>query len=271
MAIFTKKIIFLTVVILSTIILIIVHNITHQKPVNKALATHSTNTQVIKVVKPFIPNQQLDEQQRFLKTVAHRLTIVPQNNSFEYTLLKAYGAIFINQAADIKLPTKVLFTDAQEIKAFQSTLTRAKVTGTSDCYLQKNAADALNKARELVNIPLKSGYIGDCTRDFDMNFRFWRKYANNHTLEQVKQGKETKILGTVAPPGTSQHLWGLAIDLRVSTSAQRQTLNQHGWFQTVENDAPHWTYLGWTEENLAKFGLKNKVVNGITYWLTPLL
>ncbi len=222
-------------------------------------------------ITPFIPNPQLNEQQRFLSAIANKLPIIPQPGTFEYILLDKYGAAFVNQAPEIKLPQKVIFANEQETKEFQSTLTMIKVDGTNDCYLQQSAGLAFNKARSLQTIPLKSGYgSGDCTRTFTTNLRFWQKYANDRTLEKVRQGKETAILGIVAPPGTSQHLWGLAIDLRVSSQKQRQALNQNGWFQTVESDIPHWTYLGLTEEQLPLFGFKKKVMRGITYWLTPI-
>jgi hypothetical protein len=241
------------------------HQVVKSSPVVSASPT-ATPTPTI-----FIPNQNWDDQRRFLSTVVSKLTSIPQPDTFEYTLLRAYGAIFINQEPGIKLPPKVILADEPETQAFQSSLIMSLVTGTQDCYLQKSAADAFNQARKLQNIPLKSGYgTGDCTRTFTTNLNFWHKYANNQTLAQVQQGKETRILGTVAPPGTSQHLWGLAIDLRISTPAQRQALNQNGWFQTVENDVPHWTYIGWSEDNLLKFGLKNKVVRGISYWVTPI-
>jgi D-alanyl-D-alanine dipeptidase len=220
---------------------------------------------------PQIPDANLPEPQRFLSAIAHQLPTIPQPGTFEYILLRAYGAAFVNQQPEIKLPPKVILANEQETKDFQTTLTMGKVNGTNDCYLQKSAADALNKAKLAVTIPLKSGYGGgDCTRTFATNLRFWRKYANNNTLERVRQGKETAILGVVAPPGASQHLWGLAIDLRVYSQAQRQALNKNGWFQTVENDVPHWTYVGLTEENLPRFGFKNKIVRGTTYWLIPL-
>jgi LAS superfamily LD-carboxypeptidase LdcB len=267
---------FIIIVVLMIITVVTIYGFNHHKLVNKVqpvneCVSNCTNAATLpSPPTPFIPNQQLDEQQRFLSTVAKKLSTVPQPNTFEYILLRAYGAVFLNQEPEIKLPQKVILATEQEAQEFQATLTMAQVDGTKDCYLQKSAADALNKARILQNIPLKSGYAGDCTRDFLTNLHFWQKYANNQVLEQVQQGKETKILGTVAPPGTSQHLWGLAIDLRVSSPAQRQALNQNGWFQTVEHDVPHWTYIGWTEENLSKFGLKNQVVGGITYWLTPI-
>jgi hypothetical protein len=222
-------------------------------------------------ITPFTPNPELNEQQRFFTAIEQKLTIIPQPGTYEYILLRKYGAAFVNQEAETKLPEKVIFANEQETKEFQSTLTMIKINGAKDCYLQQPAGLALNKAKALQNIPLKSGYgSGDCTRTFTTNLRFWYKYANDRTLEKVRQGKETAILGVVAPPGTSQHLWGLAIDLRVSSQKQRQALNQNGWFQTVESDIPHWTYLGLTEEQLPLFGFKKKVLRGISYWITPI-
>ncbi|MBD2133032.1 D-alanyl-D-alanine carboxypeptidase family protein [Sphaerospermopsis sp. FACHB-1094] len=221
-------------------------------------------------VSRFIPNQQLDAQKKFLDTINYQLQNLPQTNTYEYILLRAYGAIFINQNPEIKLPPKVIVDNEQDTKQIQDNLQLTLVEGTQECYLQKAAADAFNQARNIIDIPLKSGYSGDCTRSFATNLRFWQKYTNNQTLEQVKQGKETNILSVVAPPGTSQHLWGLALDLRVSNQEQREALNQNGWFQTVAKDVPHWTYLGWDEESLPKFGLQEKIISGITYWLTPI-
>jgi D-alanyl-D-alanine dipeptidase len=222
-------------------------------------------------ITPQIPDANLPESERFLSAIADKLPTIPQPGTFEYILLRAYGAAFVNQQPEIKLPSKVILANEQETKVFQTTLTMGKVNGTNDCYLQKSAADAFNKAKSAARISLKSGYGGsDCTRTFATNLRFWRKYANNNTLERVRQGKETAILGVVAPPGASQHLWGLAIDLQVYSQAQRQALNKNGWFQTVENDVPHWTYVGLTEDNLPLFGFKNKIVRGTTYWLIPL-
>lgn len=275
-----RSITFITTVILIIFILVASNKITHPQlyvtvqPLNGCLNTTSLsckNTSSFSVVTPFIPNQQLNDRERFLSAIARKLPIIPQPGTFEYVLLRAYGAVFVNPDTEIKLPQKDIFSNEQETQEFQDTLIMGQVDGTKDCYLQKSAADALNKARLLQNIPLKSGYgSGDCTRTFATNLRFWHKYANNQMLERVQQGKETKILALVAPPGTSQHLWGLAIDLRVSNQRQKQALNENGWFQTVENDIPHWTYVGLREENLPQFGLKNQVVRGTTYWVTPL-
>ncbi len=216
-------------------------------------------------------NPNLPEKERFISAINNKLPEIPNQGTFEYILLRQYGAVFINNSPLIKLPPKVLFSNSQETKQYQTTLTMGKVNTGNNCYLQKAAADALNKSRTQTNISLKSGNgRGDCTRTFETNLRFWRKYTNNNTLEQVRQGKETRILSVVAPPGTSQHLWGLAVDLRVSNSKKREVLNQNGWFQTVEGDIPHWTYLGVSEENLNQLGFRKKLVGNIPYWLTPL-
>ncbi|WP_315787712.1 D-alanyl-D-alanine carboxypeptidase family protein [Fischerella sp. JS2] len=217
------------------------------------------------------PNLNLTSKERFLTAITDKLSTIPESGTYEYNLLRAYGAAFVNHNSEVQLPSQVLFKDEKETKEFQATLTMGKVNGTNNCYLQKAAADALNQAKAQVSIPLKSGDAdSDCTRSFAANVRFWRKYANDKTLTRVQQGQETKILGTVAPPGASQHLWGLAIDLRVSSEAQRQALNQNGWFRTVEYDVPHWTYIGYPPDELGDLGFQNKVIGGISYWLTPL-
>ncbi|WP_337884247.1 D-alanyl-D-alanine carboxypeptidase family protein [Fischerella thermalis] len=217
------------------------------------------------------PNLNLNNKERFLAAITDKLSTIPPSGTYEYILLRAYGAAFVNHNPEVQLPSKVLFKDDKETKEFQATLTMGKVNGTNNCYLQKAAADALNRAKAQVSIALKSGYAdSDCTRSFAANVRFWRKYANDKTLARIQKGQETKILGTVAPPGASQHLWGLAIDLRVSSEAQRQALNQNGWFRTVEYDAPHWTYIGYPPDKLGDLGFQNKVIGGISYWLTPL-
>ena len=269
---------FVTIIIFVSVSLVSIHKISQSQPTqtpqitadcitNSDIPCHSPTTSVN---TQFIPNQQLDDQQRFLAVIAKKIPTIPQIDTFEYTLLRTYGTVFINQKPGINLPQKVILDNESATQSFQDAISIALVNDTQECYLQKTAATALNQAKSLATIPLKSGYAGDCLRNFATNLRFWNKYANSETLAQVKAGKETKILGLVAPPGTSQHLWGLAIDLQVSTSAQRQALNENGWFQTVVSDLPHWTYLGWSEDDLPKFGLQQKIVQGIKYWVTPI-
>lgn len=217
------------------------------------------------------PNPALTDKERFIAALMNHLPTIPQADSYEYILLRAYGAPFVNLEPTIKLPAKLVFKNHQETQQFQTTLIKVKVAGARNCYLQKSAADALNKARNQARFRLKSGYgKSDCIRNFATTARFWKKYTSSKTLDLVRQGKETRILGTVAPPGASQHLWGLAIDLGETNKKQVQALNQNGWYRTVEYDVPHWTYVGYPPEKLPKLGFQKKLIGRITYWVTPL-
>jgi hypothetical protein len=65
------------------------------------------------------------------------------------------------------------------------------------------------------------------------------------------------ILYSVAAPGASQHLSLLAFDVReYQDDAVKGVLNRHGWFRTVPNDLPHFTFLGKEEKDLMGIGLK---------------
>ncbi|MGI9056026.1 MAG: hypothetical protein ACR2F2_09525 [Pyrinomonadaceae bacterium] len=73
---------------------------------------------------------------------------------------------------------------------------------------------------------------------------------------------------SVAPPGTSQHLSLLAIDLNeYDNPAILQIMARNGWHQTVISDLPHFTFLGATESELPALGLKNVMSGGRFYWL----
>lgn len=76
------------------------------------------------------------------------------------------------------------------------------------------------------------------------------------------------ILFSVAPPGTSQHLSMLAFDVNEYANAQvREILARHGWFQTVRNDLPHFTFLGHKKDDLKKFGLREVETYTGKYWV----
>jgi hypothetical protein len=76
------------------------------------------------------------------------------------------------------------------------------------------------------------------------------------------------VLYSIAAPGTSQHIAMLAFDANeFSDHRVRSILAQHGWFQTVLSDLPHFTFLGLAEEELPRRGLKNVEVGGQTFWI----
>jgi len=76
------------------------------------------------------------------------------------------------------------------------------------------------------------------------------------------------ILYSVAAPGASQHIFMLALDVeQFADPGVREILARNGWFQTVQSDLPHFTYLGVAESELAAKGLKTVTVSGQKFWV----
>ena len=76
------------------------------------------------------------------------------------------------------------------------------------------------------------------------------------------------ILRSVAAPGTSQHLLMLALDVKQHKEFKvRKILAEHGWFQTVYQDHPHFTYLGMPESSLLSLGLTKKTHSSQDFWI----
>lgn len=76
------------------------------------------------------------------------------------------------------------------------------------------------------------------------------------------------VLYSIAAPGTSQHVAMLAFDVIEFHHARvREILGEHGWFQTVLSDLPHFTFLGLRETDLPARGLKRIEVDGQTFWI----
>jgi hypothetical protein len=76
------------------------------------------------------------------------------------------------------------------------------------------------------------------------------------------------ILQSVAAPGASQHLALLAFDAVEFTDARvRSILAARGWFQTVLNDLPHFTYLGVREDELPGLGLRRASHGEQVFWV----
>jgi hypothetical protein len=82
------------------------------------------------------------------------------------------------------------------------------------------------------------------------------------------KGFDKSILYSATAPGASQHLSMLAVDLNENGSgAVRAVMGRHGWFQTVESDLPHFTFLGVGEDELPALGLRKTTGGGRVYWI----
>jgi hypothetical protein len=77
------------------------------------------------------------------------------------------------------------------------------------------------------------------------------------------------ILYSVAAPGASQHIFMVALDVeQFGSKAVRDVLANHGWFQTVKSDLPHFTYLGGVKrDQLESRGLRAVPSGGQEFWI----
>ena len=82
------------------------------------------------------------------------------------------------------------------------------------------------------------------------------------------KGYTKSILHSAAAPGASQHLSMLAFDaVEYADARVRRILARHGWHRTVRGDAPHFTYLGLSEEQLPSRDLKRVATAEGEFWV----
>ncbi len=221
-------------------------------------------------------------------------------------LLREYGSVFVSRGGTIP-PKKVVFKDQADVLAFQATVQKSTESiGGLSMTLQTPAMNALKNAiAEAKRAGLSIGPRGadSSRRDYDHTVKLWASRVNPgfvhwvgkgrvtqaeaarikrlSPFEQVSEilkleqqsiffstGKDKSIIYSVAPPGTSQHISMLALDVKEFDNARiRAILANHGWFQTVTSDLPHFTYLGVTEAELPGIGLKKVSNTGRDFWV----
>lgn len=220
-------------------------------------------------------------------------------------LLKEYGSVFVTRAT---APTKVIFRDEADVSAFQSGLsTTTEQIGGHSITLQSAAMDALLKAvaeAKGQGLSISPRGADSAKRTYNETVSLWnsrvepalKHWVGNgklsgseaarirslSTFEQVSEvlnleerglyfakDLSKSIIYSVAPPGTSQHLSMLALDVKEFDNAKvRSILANHGWFRTVASDLPHFTYIGAKESELPNLGLKKTTSAGQDFW-TP--
>lgn len=225
-------------------------------------------------------------------------------------LLEEYGSVFIARGG-ARPPLKVVYRDENDVRTFQSTLSTSSITLSGhDLELQTAALNGLKAA--IAEAQQKGKKISprgkdSAKRTYDETVSLWksrvdpalRHWVGNgrltqaeadrlkglSTFEQVTAVLELEekglyfakdlsksIIYSVAPPGTSQHLSMLALDVAEFDDAEiRRILANHGWFQTVSSDLPHFTYLGVKESELPGLGLKKVENSGRVFWVPNIL
>lgn len=221
-------------------------------------------------------------------------------------LLREYGAVFLARGGATP-PKKVVYKDEADVVAFQSTLERssATISGTR-IELQTAAMTALKAAiAEASQSGLSIGPRGadSSRRGYNQTVSLWASRVNPGFAHWVGKRRVTQteatriksltpykqvpeilllesqgiwfaksldksIIYSVAPPGTSQHLSMLALDVKEFENAKvRAILAKHRWFQTVSSDLPHFTFLGAEESELPNLGLKMVTNSGRVFWV----
>ena len=218
-----------------------------------------------------------------------------------------YGAVFA-ATEKVSIPTTCIFADEAAVSSFRAKLQIQQVTiqGTN-LLLQKDAADALTQVlvdAEMQGItiaPLDGSIAGGRTyyetlriwnSRFEPALEYWsrrgvisaeelaaiRSMKLDQQVEKVIEweskgywfgtNRNGSIFSSTAPPGTSQHISLIALDVAPPVRpSKRSLMNARGWFQTVKGDPGHFTYLGVPESELPKRGLKAVLSDGISYWI----
>ncbi len=224
-------------------------------------------------------------------------------------IFSEYGAIFISNGTKLPGKC-IFSGEAELQSFQIQSLPQAANVGGVNIELQKPAMEALLKAqkeaaKKRLQITPRGGSLA-ARRSFEDTVRLWnsrfypalnywvgrRKISRQESAtaralpirEQVAKVLEWEnegfffskdlsksILFSVAAPGASQHNFLLALDVQQFANKEvRRILADHGWFQTVKSDAPHFTYLGVKESELPALGLKAETVGGQKFWIPNL-
>ncbi len=230
------------------------------------------------------------------------------NDTVGQKLLKEYGAVFV--ARGVIVPNKVSFRNELEVSKWQSSIesSRKNIAGFEielQTAAMKNLQEAIREAEEN-NLSITPRGADAAKRNYSETVGLWESRVSPGLAHWTKEGKlseteaerirdlspfkqvseifklESKgiffskdlsktIIYSVAPPGTSQHLSLLALDINEhANELVRGILGAHYWFQTVVSDLPHFTFLGVAEDELSKLGLKRIVDAGRSFWIPNL-
>lgn len=229
------------------------------------------------------------------------------NSASERRILAEYGAVFLPaQPVEIPPTCMFATSEAVDRFQENLFITRQKIGGV-EIELQEKAMTALLAARaealqNKLDITPRGG-VTAARRGYDDTLEFWASRVNNgcdhwrkkRKLSVVQAEKikampvreqiaavlelekkaiffstyfDKSILYSVAAPGCSQHLSLLAFDINEFADARvRRILARHGWFRTVQQDAPHFTFVGFTESELPAQGLKKLVTRDGEFWI----
>lgn len=224
-------------------------------------------------------------------------------------LLMEYGAVFVARGGATP-PLKVVFKNDDEVSQFQTSVQASReVIGGVTIELQSAAMTALKNATAEAaqsNLTITPRGTDAGKRTYDDTVVLWASRVDPGLAHWTATGKiaaadaqrikalspyeqvseifkleskgiffskdlQKSIIYSVAPPGASQHLSMLALDVAEFDNARvRAILAKHGWHQTVTSDLPHFTFLGVQEDELTKLGLRKVMNSERVFWVPDL-
>jgi len=228
------------------------------------------------------------------------------DDAMNLRILKEYGAIFVTRGG-VTLPPVLIFSDSIAAAQWQSSISTesAEITGIR-VRLQVAAMHALMSARQEAaeaHVGISPRGADAAQRTYEQTVELWSGHVNPGLRQLVAKGAlnaaeaerirklppqkqvpeilqleerglffskipSKSILSGVAPPGASQHLFMLALDVKEHTNpVVRSILEHNGWYQTVRSDLPHFTYLGAGKDLLPSLGLKMVKSGDRVFWI----
>jgi hypothetical protein len=222
-------------------------------------------------------------------------------------ILEDYGAVFVADLSILPPPVCIFKSEAEVVRFQTEAKFKSAIIGGARIELQPAAMDALQAAREEarregLDITPRGGTEA-ARRSYQDTVRLWNtrflpalsywlrrgrltkeevaRLKNLSLTDQVREVLELEkdgiyfskdfsksILYSIAAPGTSQHIMMLALDVDQFLDARvRRILARHGWFQTVQSDLPHFTYLGLDETELPGRGLRSVTSGSQLFWI----
>jgi len=221
-------------------------------------------------------------------------------------LLSEYGSMCV-AGGGATAPNKIFFRDESDVLAFQSSLQKSSENiGGFNIELQSAAMSALKKAvaeARQQGKDITPRNADAAKRSYQQTVENWASRVNpglDHWVSKAKLSSaeaarikslspseqvpeilklessgvyfskdfSKSILYSVAAPGSSQHIFMLALDVeQYADKSVREILARNGWFQTIQSDLPHFTYLGVAEAELVSKGLKPVEVSGQKFWV----
>ncbi len=221
-------------------------------------------------------------------------------------LLACYGAVLVARGGTTPPPVLV-FPDEESVARWQSSVKTDRVEINETLVeLQSPALRALMEARleaRMSKLDITPRGADAARRTYADSVELWMSRVRPGLRHWVKEGRldqreaqrilslplrdqvreilrlekqgllfskdfSKSILVSVAPPGASEHISMLALDIDENANpAVRAILARHGWFQTVPFDLPHFAYLGVSETELTSLGLREVAIGEREFWI----